>query len=129
VQNVRDGRLQNSPDWKANLNARYEANVTDNWLGFVQADLNYQSRVMFDISQDQELSQPRYATIGMSLGAKSDDGKYQITLFAKNLTDKAFALGMQRDVVLTNPTNPGNINFFTSKAANRYFGGTVRVNF
>lgn len=129
VQNVRNGRLQSSPDWKAVLNARYEANVSDNWLGFVQFDVNYQSRVLFDINQDPELTQAGYATIGASLGAKSEDGKYHITLFAKNLTDKAFALGMQRDILLTNPANPGNINFFTSKAANRYFGGTVRVNF
>lgn len=129
VQNVRDGRLPNSPDWKANASVRYEDNLTSAFVGFIQLNGNYQSRVLFDLSQDQELDQAAYATADLSLGVKTADNKYQLSFFVRNLTDKHYANGKQRDNLLTNPANPGNIMFFTSKDASRYVGGAFRVNF
>lgn len=129
VQNVRDGVLPNSPDWKSFLSARYEAPLGGNLIGFVQGIANYQSRVLFDLSQDQALDQSGYTTFDASLGVKTEDNKIQVTVFVRNLTDRHFANGKQRDNLLTNAANPGNIMFFTAKSAARFFGGTVRYNF
>ncbi len=129
VQNIRDGVLPNSPDWKANLTARYERPITAGLVGFVQATGAYQSRVLFDLSQDQALDQPGYGTIDLTIGLNSADNRYQLSLFVRNLTDTQFVNGKQRDNLLTNPANPNNINFFTAKSAFRYVGGNFRVNF
>ena len=85
--------------------------------------------MLFDLNQDQELDQKGYATADLSVGVKTADDKYQLSFFIRNLTDKRYVSGKQRDNMLTNAANPGNILFFTSKDASRYIGGTFRVNF
>lgn len=129
VQDIRDGSLPNSPDWKANASIRYEDNLSSSLVGFVQINGNIQSRVLFDLNQDQELDQKGYATADLSFGVKTADDKYQLSFFIRNLTDKRYVSGKQRDNMLTNAANPGNILFFTSKDAARYIGGTFRVSF
>lgn len=129
VQDIRGGALPNSPDWKANASIRYEDNLSSSLVGFVQVNGNIQSRVLFDLNQDQELDQKGYATADLSVGVKTADDKYQLSFFIRNLTDKRYVSGKQRDNMLTNAANPGNILFFTSKDASRYVGGTFRVNF
>ncbi|MDR6832597.1 MULTISPECIES: TonB-dependent receptor [unclassified Sphingopyxis] len=129
VQDIRDGSLPNSPDWKANASIRYEDNLSSSLVGFIQVNGNIQSRVLFDLNQDQELDQKGYATADLSVGVKTADDKYQLSFFIRNLTDKRYVSGKQRDNMLTNAANPDNILFFTSKDASRYIGGTVRVNF
>lgn len=129
VQDIRDGSLPNSPDWKANASIRYEDNLSSSLVGFVQLNGNIQSRVLFDLNQDQELDQKGYATADLSFGVKTADDKYQLSFFIRNLTDKRYVSGKQRDNMLTNAANPGNILFFTSKDAARYIGGTFRVSF
>ncbi|MEH0196426.1 TonB-dependent receptor [Caulobacter sp. CCNWLY153] len=130
VQNVRDGILPNAPDWRGNLNVRYETDLPGGaWVGFGQLGMNSQSEVLFSLEQDKALRQGGYTTFDASVGARSADDRYQLTIFVRNLTDKHYAVGMQRDNIVTNAANPGNILFFTSKDAARYAGATLRVNF
>lgn len=129
VQNIRNGALPNSPDFKANASVRYEDAITSGLNGFIQLNGSYQSRVLFDLSQDQQLDQRAYGTLDVSLGVKTSDSRYQITFFVRNLTDEQFVNGKQRDNILTNAANPNNILFFTAKNASRYVGGTFRANF
>lgn len=129
VQNIRKGVLPNSPDFKANASIRYEDTLTDRLKGYIQLNGSYQSRILFDLSQDQVLDQKAYGTLDLTLGIRTVDDKYEVSFFARNLTNQHFVNGKQRDNILTNAANPGNILFFTSKAASRYVGGRVRVNF
>jgi iron complex outermembrane receptor protein len=129
VQNVRDGLLPNSPDFKANASIRYEDSLTRALDGFIQVNGTYQSRVLFDLSQDQALDQHGYGTVDLSLGVRDKNRGYEVTFFVRNLANEHFVNGKQRDNILTNAANPGNILFFTSKNAVRYVGGMVRFNF
>ena len=129
VQNVRGGDLPNAPRWRGNINVRYEDEIATDWNGFAQVGFNTQSGTTFSLEQDAGLTQGGYSTIDLSVGVLSQDDAYQVTLYVRNLTDKHFATGMQRDNILTNAANPGNILYFTSKEAARYMGGTLRVKF
>ncbi|AUN32573.1 TonB-dependent receptor [Niveispirillum cyanobacteriorum] len=129
VQNVRGGDLPNAPRWRGNINVRYEDEIATDWNGFAQVGFNTQSGTTFSLEQDAGLTQGGYSTIDLSVGVLSQDDRYQLTLYVRNLTDKHFATGMQRDNILTNAANPGNILYFTSKEAARYMGGTLRVKF
>lgn len=130
VQNVRDGILPNAPKWRGNVNLRYESDLPGgNFVGFAQLGLNSQSQVLFSLEQDKALRQGGYTTFDASVGARTADDRYQLTVFVRNLTDKHYAVGMQRDNIVTNAANPGNILFFTSRDAARYAGATLRVNF
>jgi len=129
VQNVRGGTLPNAPRWRGNINVRYEDEVATDWDGFVQVGFNTQSDSTFSLEQDEGLTQGGYSTVDLSFGVLTQDERYQLTLYVRNLTDKHYAVGMQRDNILTNAANPGNILYFTSKDAARYMGGTFRVKF
>lgn len=129
VQNVRGGILPNSPEWKGNLSARYEDNVTSGLVGFLQVNGNLQSDILFDLSQDPELNQDGYVTADVSAGIKTADDKYQLTFFVRNIGNAHYATGKIRENMLTNAANPNNILFFTSKDASRYIGGSFRMNF
>ncbi|MGQ3048547.1 MAG: TonB-dependent receptor [Niveispirillum sp.] len=129
VQNVRGGDLPNAPRWRGNINVRYEDEIATDWNGFAQVGFNTQSGTTFSLEQDAGLTQGGYSTVDLSVGVLSQDDRYQLTLYVRNLTDKHFATGMQRDNILTNAANPGNILYFTSKEAARYMGGTMRVKF
>ncbi len=130
LQNLQDVRLPNAPRWRGNVSVRYDQDIPGTALaGFVQVTGNAQTAVGFSFEQDQALRQRGYATVDLSIGARTQDDRYQLTLFVRNLTDKAYALGLQRDNIITNAANPGNLLYFTAKESSRYAGATFRAKF
>ena len=128
-QNIRDGRLPNAPRYRLNFGGRYEAPVSDTWNFFVQSTLNLQSDVIFSLDQDPLTLQDGYVTVDGSLGIREADGRYQITLFVKNLFDQSYATSIFRDAFFAGAASPNNIDHYLPKEANRYFGASVRVSF
>ena len=130
VQNVRDGALPNAPDWRSNLTVRYDRELPGMALdGFAQLSLSNQSDVTYSLEQDPGLTQDGYTTVNLSFGASTQDDRYHLTVFVRNLLDETFVAGLQRDNMITNAANPNNILYFPSKDAERYMGITLRANF
>ena len=87
-----------SPDWEANLRARYEFNLVDDYRGFVQAAGSYTGSMYNEPSTYPSGAgvvvpnttllrylQPAYATADASIGVSKD--RYTVTLWANNLFD------------------------------------------
>ncbi|MEG3168479.1 TonB-dependent receptor [Sphingomonas sp. LB3N6] len=130
LQNLSGVRLPNAPRWRGNVSVRYDKDIAGtDYAGFVQLTGNAQTAVGFSFEQDQALRQSGYATIDASIGVHTQDDRYQLTVFVRNLTDKSYALGLQRDNIVTNAANPGNLLYFTAKEASRYAGATFRARF
>lgn len=130
AQNVQDGRLPNAPKWRGNLSVRYEDAIPGTALnGFVQVAATQQSGVTFSLEQDPGLVQDGYGVVNLTLGAATQDDRYQVSLFVRNLFDQNFVNGMQRESIVTNAANPGNIAYFPAKDAERYVGVSLRANF
>lgn len=130
AQNVQDGRLPNAPKWRGNLSVRYEDAIPGTDLnGFVQVAATQQSDVTFSLEQDPGLVQDSYGVVNLTLGASTRDDRYLVTVFVRNLFDQNFVNGMQRESILTNAANPGNIAYFPAKDAQRYVGVSLRANF
>lgn len=130
AQNVQDGRLPNAPKWRGNLSVRYEDAIPGTDLnGFVQVAATQQSEVTFSLEQDPGLVQDSYGVVNLTLGASTRDDRYLVTVFVRNLFDQNFVNGMQRESILTNAANPGNIAYFPAKDAQRYVGVSLRANF
>jgi iron complex outermembrane receptor protein len=128
-QNIDDGKLPNAPKYRLNVGGRYEAPVSGAMSAFVQASLNLQSDVLFSLDQDPATRQDGYATVDASVGLKQADGRYQLTLFVKNLFDQSYATSIFRDSFFAGAASPANVDHYLSKEANRYFGGSLRVRF
>lgn len=130
AQNVVDGRLPNAPKWRSNLSIRYDDTIPGTDLtGFVQLSATQQSEVTFSLEQDPGLVQDGYGLVNLTIGAVTADDRYTLSLFVRNLFDQAFVNGMQRESIVTNAANPGNIAYFPAKDAERYVGVSLRANF
>lgn len=130
AQNVVDGRLPNAPKWRGNLSIRYDDTIPGTDLnGFVQLSATQQSEVTFSLEQDPGLVQDGYGLVNLTIGAITADERYTLSLFVRNLFDQDFVNGMQRESIVTNAANPGNIAYFPAKDAERYVGVSLRANF
>lgn len=95
-QNLAGARLSNAPSWKANVVGDYaielpslpfDANIS---LGY-----SWQSKVQYQLSQDPTTIQKAYGIADLNIGIKErDNGRYSVTLFARNLFDTHYASGL-----------------------------------
>ena len=127
VQDLAGGTLTNAPDWKVNLTGRYDIALPSlPFDAFVTGALRWQSQVQFSISQNPNTIQEAYAIADASVGVTGGDGRYTLTFFVKNLFDQSYATLIFQDSVISGPLN---LNHQLPKDADRYVGGSLRVNF
>ncbi|MEG3176412.1 TonB-dependent receptor [Sphingomonas sp. RB3P16] len=117
-----------APKHKFNLGADWRLPVEDALPFTVRlgSQLSYSSRINFDLDQTPLAQQAPYALVDANITLGSKDGKYELSLIGKNLTDKYYVSFI---------TPAGNGVTATSyqrlqvpRDAQRYFGvrGTVR---
>ncbi len=85
--------LNNSPDLKFSLNADYRIPMGSlPFDGFINANYNWQDKVIFDLLQNPLTRQDSYSTFNLNAGiVERDSGRYKITLFVQNLFDEDYA--------------------------------------
>lgn len=124
-QDLSGAEAPNSPDWKFNLLARYEFDLAG-WAGFLQGNYIWQDDVFFREDLNPASFQEAYGLFDVTLGASSPDDRFQVTFFVENVFDEDFAAN-RFQIGLP----PGNASFvqILTKNVDRYFGGSVRMNF
>ena len=129
VQDIRGGKLPASPKWRMTLSPRFEHDLGSTLAGFVQADLNYQSSEIFAVEQDPLGHQSGFAIVDLTVGLRSQDEKYSLSLFVKNLFDKNYYSSIS--TANLNPANLTLVDIYANvpKAADRYAGFTAAVRF
>jgi len=127
--NVRGGQLPASPTWRVGITPRYQHSLGRHLLGFAQIKVDYQSSEVFDLTQDPLLKQNGYTLVGSSLGVSSDDDRYGITFFVKNLCNEYYYTSMQHGLLLATATQPYDIYANLDKKSLRYFGVRLRWRF
>ncbi|MEQ8692804.1 MAG: TonB-dependent receptor, partial [Pseudomonadales bacterium] len=125
TQDLSGAEAPNSPDWKFNLLARYEFNLAS-WNAFVQGNYSWQDDVFFREDLNPASFQESYGLFDMAIGARSPDDRFQVSFFVENVLDEDFAAN-RFQIGLP----PGNASFvqILSKNVDRYFGGSIRMNF
>lgn len=82
-------RLFHAPMWRSTFSAEYNLNnVPGPFDYYFQGTYAYRSSVASDASVDPLLFMDGYGTIDARIGAISKDGRYEIAVFGKNLTDE-----------------------------------------
>ncbi len=117
--------LTNSPMNTVALSARYETSMS----GFKFAgQLNYfwRDKVSFSAAGDPNLVQDAYGLLGASVGIGSLDGKWNVSIYGKNLANQNFAANVISNPVLN---APGVYSQFTSPDARRSVGVVMNVKF
>ena len=77
----------NSPKWRFNVDARYE--LKDLIPGTIALDVAYiwTSQLQPALNQDPGLVIPRHGMLNAAVTATSDNGRWQATLYGRNLTN------------------------------------------
>ena len=85
--------LPNAPKWIANVTARYGVPMASGGEFFVYTDWTYRSSVDFFLYRSVEFTGKAYAEGGLRAGYLWNDGKYELAVFGRNITNKIVATG------------------------------------
>jgi iron complex outermembrane receptor protein len=129
TQDIRDGNLPASPRWRVNLAPQYRFPLGEAYGGSVQLNLSYQSRQNFALEQDPLQVQTGYTLVDASIEAHTNDGRYRLTFFVKNLFDRNFYTSVDHNNLLASVTNFNDLVARISKNSDRYVGATLNVQF
>ena len=85
-------RLPQAPEWIANFTLRYGHPVGNGEL-FAYTDWSYRSEVNFFLYESTEFTGKALLEGGLRLGYNWSEGKYEVALFGRNITDEEVAVG------------------------------------
>lgn len=108
-------RLPLAPEWSWNIGADYETEVTEAFKVYASTSYSYTGAQFSDIGAGAGTGLESYGIWNASLGVGTADELYRLTLHARNITDKSYAL-----------LNVGaGQRFQIPRDADRYFGVTL----
>ena len=118
VQNIVDGDLPLSPDFKANIGVNYALIVPDFPFDLdFKANAVYTGSQQFSLNQDPTRTQGAYTLVDAAIAFTTKDKRLTIELFGKNLTDRFYISGIGTPTELT-----GSSLQFIPRDSSRYFG-------
>ncbi len=82
------GVLPNTPEWTIQAAATYEMPIANTWTGFARAEAIWRDDQLTATTQDPRSWVDGYATVGARLGVRSDDDRWELIAWGKNLTDE-----------------------------------------
>jgi iron complex outermembrane receptor protein len=126
-QDVTGEALPNAPKWAYSLNANYGADIGNSLRGSVNLSYTYRSKILFGY-RNPETAQPGYGLLNGRLSLETQDGRFGISVFGKNLTNKHFASFIGPDLLDTSAVGAGYTQLLTPDAF-RTFGVEGRVRF
>ena len=126
TQNLRGGRIPNSPDYRVTVNARWTPDLGGSIKPFAQASMVTQSDALFSLNQNPGTVQDGYTLVNTGIGVTDPEGRYELTLFAKNLFDESYA-----SAIFESPVNnaPGSFFQIIPRDAHRYIGASLRLSY
>ncbi len=84
--------LPQAPEWITNLTARYGVPVGNGEL-FVYTDWAYRSEVSFFLYESEEFTGKSLVEGGLRIGYNWNEGRYQASVFGRNILDEVQAVG------------------------------------
>lgn len=85
-----DVSAPNTPKWSFNALVRHQRPLFVGVEGFMQLDFAYQDEVYFSLDNQKAVSEQAYLIGNLHLGIIGRDKRWDLTLWIKNLADKAY---------------------------------------
>ncbi len=114
-------QIANTPKYSVSALARYDFDLTDSVGAFVQGSVAMKSDVFFSTENNPIVSQDGYALVNARTGVSFAEGKFKLSVFGTNLTDKTY---------FTNVTDLSDFGFFSRYVGQpRQFGVELAVEY
>lgn len=120
-QQVSGNSLVQAPELSYALSGTYNFPMSDGWTGDAKIGLNYKDKVYFSPFNLDALSQDAVTQLNANVALNSPDGKWNVNIWGKNLTDEFIYQGTF--ILNSSRTNAGFV------APPRTYGLTVGYNF
>ena len=123
LQDLSGGDLPFSPEWKVNLAAAYTIPLQTGFDVVLRGMVRSQDDVQFSMTQDENTILDGYTVVDASIALLDQGGRWDATLYVKNVADEFYPLGIasQHQSILPN----GYVQTF-DKTANRTVGLEMR---
>ena len=128
-QNLRNRPLQASPDWRISVAPRWDFELGSTLDAFVQSSLAYTSAQNFTAELDPLTVQPAYAIVDASIGVRTSDDRYSLTLFVRNLFNENYLTSIGHNSLLSTTATPFDLVGTYNKDSRRYAGATLGAKF
>src|SRR5262249_40167415 len=94
-QNVSGREAINTPKVKYNVGLNLDMPLPGiEWNLYGSAAYVWQSKVQFNLNYDPLTAQGSYGLLDLTLGLRSQSGRYDVALFGRNVTDKYYDVSM-----------------------------------
>ncbi len=123
LQDLSDGDLPFSPDWKASLTASYVLALDASFDVVFKGSVRAQDDVLYSITQDENTIEDSYSIFDASVVFESHSDRWDATLFVKNIGDEFYASGI---VSAPSALLPNGYNHRYAKLAGRNYGLEMR---
>jgi iron complex outermembrane receptor protein len=90
AQNLKGGRLSNSPEWVVNALGRYDFEI-GSYFAFAQLGLQYRSSILSTITNDPNTIEDDVTLLDTQIGFDFWNSQASLALFGRNLTNTNFA--------------------------------------
>ncbi|MEI5689085.1 TonB-dependent receptor [Sphingomonas kyungheensis] len=107
--NIGDTQLAYAPEYKFTFSGEYERTVTNRFKAFLAGDTVWKSRVRYEANSRAETTFRPHWLVGGRVGVRTEDDRYQLALFARNLFNVHEPQLMQSDFPYGGATNVGAI--------------------
>ena len=102
-------QLAYAPKYKFTLSGEYEVPVTQSFNGFLALDTVWKSRIRYEANSRTETSFRSHWLVGGRIGVRTEDDRYSVAVFARNLFDVHEPSLMQSDFPYNGTDNVGAI--------------------
>ena len=129
VVNAEGRQLVASSKWKVTASAEYSTALSGNLNGFVQADMVYRSKSFSNATNDPILSTKGAAIFGGRIGVRTEDERFGVSVFARNIFDTFRASTRFATPIAAQQLDPLSFSQFVGPEGNRVVGLSLDARF
>jgi iron complex outermembrane receptor protein len=107
--NIGGTQLAYAPEYKFTLSGEYTHQVGNSFKGFLAGDTVWKSRVRYEANSRPDTTFRPHWIVGGRIGLRTEDDRYQIAIFGRNLFDVHEPQLMQSDFPYNGADNVGAI--------------------
>ena len=117
-----EGKQLGTPKWKITASGEYNHTLTSSLDGFAQADVVYHTKTFSNSANDPILAIDGSTIFGGRIGIRTKDGRYGLSIFARNLFDTFRPSYRFATPVAAQQLDPAAFSQFSSPEAHRIVG-------